>query len=288
MISRTQRILRQVSDYAGLADRWRDKLPLSFLGLIRGHLPVSGSRLDGFLRTVAGDFKVRPSILGGESAFLDISDPSMVTIFDELVLNATWDLSAVEGPFDLVLDLGAHTGLFSIMSAARYRRAAVVAFEPNPDNYHRLVRNVASFGSRVTPLEAAADIENGEKCFSVSNSFSGRLADSEIHEGLSGTASLVRTVSVKELVEDRAPSRLLLKMDIEGAEYPVLPDLIPVLPSATTLFLETHDGPDKVGGVNKRLIEAGFVLKHLRTHGQQNEFLAVRSTRPDHSIELAG
>ena len=43
---------------------------------------------------------------------------------------------------DVVIDVGAHVGAFSVMSAKRLKKGLVISFEPNPDIYHILKFNV--------------------------------------------------------------------------------------------------------------------------------------------------
>jgi len=43
---------------------------------------------------------------------------------------------------DVVVDVGAHVGAFSVMSAKKLKKGVVISFEPNPDIYHILKLNV--------------------------------------------------------------------------------------------------------------------------------------------------
>ena len=54
-------------------------------------------------------------------------------------------LARYEGPLDVVVDIGAHWGFFSILAADR-GAPFVAAFEPHPSNYMRIAQSVAETG----------------------------------------------------------------------------------------------------------------------------------------------
>lgn len=65
-------------------------------------------------------------------------------------------------PGDTVIDVGAHIGYFTLLLAALVGpKGRVLAFEPNPENYQRLLSHLAINGlANVTPFHMAV----GEKC----------------------------------------------------------------------------------------------------------------------------
>ncbi len=60
----------------------------------------------------------------------------------------------------VVIDVGAYTGLYSI--AAAKLGARVIAFEPNPKVYERLLKNIDNNGVTVEAYEAAAGRKEGD------------------------------------------------------------------------------------------------------------------------------
>lgn len=57
---------------------------------------------------------------------------------------------------DVVIDVGAHVGAFSVMSAKKLKNGLIISFEPNPDIYRLLKFNVYLNGLRnVIPLNVA-------------------------------------------------------------------------------------------------------------------------------------
>ena len=137
-------------------------------------------------------------------------------------------------PGDVVLDAGAHVGLFAIWLARECPACRVVALEPMAENHDCLLKNLAAAGAtRVEPhriaLGPAAGWGRMESC--TDRSIDHRLLGAE--SGDTGDppgadtvpADAVRSVSVGELVElSEADEIALLKADVEGAEYDAFAD----------------------------------------------------------------
>src|SRR5260370_33118079 len=67
-------------------------------------------------------------------------------------------LQDVEGP---VLDCGAHIGVFSVLLASNGVKQPIHAFEPEPENYALLERNIQGYGS-IAPIQKAVGRADGE------------------------------------------------------------------------------------------------------------------------------
>jgi hypothetical protein len=65
-------------------------------------------------------------------------------------------------------------------------------------------------------------------------------------------------------------------MDIEGSEDQVLPDVIPLLPITTAIFLETHNGLGSWEAFSDCLREAGFKTEVVRRREQFTDGFALR------------
>src|SRR2546430_9346304 len=125
------------------------------------------------------------------------------------------DWSSVE----FVLDLGGHVGSFTLWAAER-SPARFFVVEPNPAVFELLERNVRALGERVTLRRAAVAGETGEGWFAQDiDSASSRLTAAEPVGGLR-----VATVSLAQVFAESGFPRVdVVKMDVEGAEYPALP-----------------------------------------------------------------
>lgn len=128
-----------------------------------------------------------------------------------------------------VTDLGGNVGLFGVFARQRWTVGRMLTLEPDPDNL-RLLQATARNTTRWEVLAAAASVSVGEMQFAAG-------MESESRQARNGEASItVPTVDVFEI-----PPCDLLKIDIEGGEWPILTD--PRLPSlrARVIVMEWHE-----------------------------------------------
>lgn len=161
-------------------------------------------------------------------------------------------------PLDVVLDIGAHIGAFSLRALDR-GALLVKAVEPEPSNIVMFLKNVPD--PRVELVQAAAGWPSGRTILHVKQG-KGTDSHSLTKGGRTNKELLVRVVSLAQLCEDFAPT--FVKIDIEGAEYQL--DLIEGFPeTADRLFIEFHfhkrDDRQRALALRERLVsELGFSL----------------------------
>lgn len=126
-------------------------------------------------------------------------------------------------PGDVVLDVGAHIGLFAAYVGLRYPDVSVHAFEPFPDNFELLRENVER--NRVSNVRIYPFAISGD----------GRLLKMATNPENSGGASC-HSLTLTDRPADMIPSATLdavfdaldlercklLKIDCEGSEYEIL------------------------------------------------------------------
>lgn len=146
-------------------------------------------------------------------------------------------------PEDIVWDIGASVGLYSVHLGAR--AAKVVAFEPDPATYARLKENV-----NLNRLEAKIDCHQlalGEKSGELElatdglNGYAPVLAMGRLGRHEQRVKITVRTIDELAGEGFRAPS--VIKIDIEGAELLALKGSENLLGSGQrprVLFIEVH------------------------------------------------
>ncbi len=186
--------------------------------------------------------------------FRDFDD---LIMFEKVFMLGHYPLGDLGFEPDLVVDCGAHVGFFTLLASARFPGKERISFEPNPENFQCL-RGHAERNRLVGDLlEAAVASIAGEAAF-AGRGFRGSLV------GHDGEGSIrVRTVALNDLIADRRPRRLLVKMDIEGAEHELLPRLVPIMPTDAAIFFEWHGSRATWEGARDLLAEAGFQTRVL-------------------------
>lgn len=144
---------------------------------------------------------------------------------------------------DTIVDIGAHKGIVSCYLAKRYPGVNVLAYEPNPNNFAALVKNIAmNEASTVTPYNLAV---TGD----------GRRVNIEDNKDNSGGGKVIEgdsigSVTLRDIIAEHGKIALL-KIDCEGSEYEVLKD-IELLKNVRHIRGEFH----KSSGDPHALIEA--------------------------------
>lgn len=132
-------------------------------------------------------------------------------------------LRAVVAPDDVVVDIGANVGYYTLLFASLARKGRVIAFEPIPEQAALIERSLAANGhAHAVVHRLALSREAGEASFCVSRdkAFSS-LIDT-------GRVEAARSIRVKTQTLDgflaTEPAREigLLKIDVEGAEAMVI------------------------------------------------------------------
>jgi FkbM family methyltransferase len=160
------------------------------------------------------------------------------------------------------LDLGANVGLWGIWLHGRFRVGRLTALEPEPANAakHRRVIELNRLGDSWELIEAAAACADEPLPFTPGRATMGHIAA----HGAPGTIAVAGRDSFPLL--DGVD---LLKMDIEGAEWPILLDPRMVDVEAPVVLLEYHPEGSPSGNpeadAHRALAAAGYTT--WRTHG---------------------
>jgi FkbM family methyltransferase len=185
------------------------------------------------------------------------ADITHLWVADEVLIEQVYELDAVPFVPDLVIDLGANIGLFTLLAAKRWPKASLVCVEPHPTTFSFLCDNLALNGVNATKLQCALDAE-------VSMKFMEN--DGAVYQALSerATATRVMTVKFDSLLPAQANQKLLIKMDIEGSEVTVLEKLQARLPQDCFVFIELHKGDESLLWINDWAARNGFEFRSIR------------------------
>ncbi|MCB0596325.1 MAG: FkbM family methyltransferase [Lewinellaceae bacterium] len=161
----------------------------------------------------------------------------------------------------VIVDVGAHFGYFSIFASLNAGpEATIISVEPSQHNYNILRRNIRdSKVENVYPIRAAIADTAGEADLYLSrpeNHSLFREGDGPVE------TEKVRSITLDTLLQEQDLEEIdFLKLDCEGAEYPILLEAgSALLDRITTISLEFHD--------LKRQEYTGLALAlHLKAYG---------------------
>lgn len=142
---------------------------------------------------------------------------------------------------DVALDIGAHVGVVSVYLAKRYPEITVYAFEPVPDNFARLERNIEGL-KNVIPVPAA--VTGDGRVVTLHGNLSQNSGGSSMFVPNGHETFQAPSLTLQEIFERYRLERVkLLKLDCEGAEYGILGMDESLLERVDYLVAEFHTPP---------------------------------------------
>jgi FkbM family methyltransferase len=180
------------------------------------------------------------------------------------------------GPGDVFYDIGANTGGLALVAARTHAgRVPVVAFEPAPDSFAALVRNISAneLGAVVTPLQVALFDETGVLPF---------------HRARLGAGSALHAVG-QALDYARRP---FTPVAVERVATFKLDDLVGALklPPPTRIKLDVDGFESRVLAGAERLLAGGaceVYLELVAAHADDPHPAAVHALMAAHGYEAA-
>lgn len=163
--------------------------------------------------------------------------PSDEAVIREMWAEDVYQLRIVNLDGATLVDIGANIGAVSVWAASQGAR--VIAVEPEPDNLKYLRMNIADNGVDVTVDPVAVSDQAG----------TGFIAAGHGHSQLADTGTEVAVCTLAELLDRNNVTECVLKVDIEGSEYPLIAGAdIDTLKRVTFLTLEFDSATDEVFG----------------------------------------
>jgi len=162
----------------------------------------------------------------------------------------------------VILDVGANIGLFTLYAARQAPDARIFAVEPFPATFERLQQTVCdhSLRERVTCVNKAVMGDSGVYLMRDVALPSQQRGVTALKQGVAGAQ--VHGTTLSELMQACRLDRIdLLKMDIEGSEYPaLLATPLPVLGRIGRIALEYHGhcSPYSKQQIFRHFSDAGF------------------------------
>lgn len=188
---------------------------------------------------------------------------------------------------DIVWDVGASVGLFTMHAVQRVQR--VIAFEPDPETAGRLRKNVQlnGFMEKVDILQVALGEEEGKKELHTDGlgGLAPALGNLKRHSG----AVSVQVETIDRIYQQDAQGPTVLKIDIEGAELLALRGAKALLHSEQRpriIFLELHpEFLPSFGGsaeeVKKLIRDSGYTILSTEQRAEQQHLIALAPKNGD-------
>jgi FkbM family methyltransferase len=156
-------------------------------------------------------------------------------------------------PSPVILDVGAHIGLFSLWALGDNPASRILSVEASPDTFPKTRVNcdkARAQGRQWEVFHAAAWSKSGSVSFKTSGESMGH------HVSVEGGNILIPTLTLADMIEKaqkvyHAHSIEIMKVDIEGAEEEFIVAGEKMLPHIQNLIIELH--PEKCNVDNVRI-----------------------------------
>ena len=147
----------------------------------------------------------------------------------------------------LILDCGANLGMASLYFKWLYPAARIMAFEPDPDTFQLLVKNIASNGLDIQAHNCALWDKDEDLDFFIDDREPGSLLMSAYASRINGKCIRVQARKLSDFIEEQVD---FLKIDVEGSEQRILEELI---------------GSGKIANVRQMVVEYHHRIAHHKS-----------------------
>lgn len=258
-----------IKAYRGLQGKELDKLPLvrRTVNFLYHHLKPKGNI--ALIEVQGHKMYVDPR---------DMAIPRQLITYGHYEKYATELFKKLVKRGDVIVDIGAHIGHYTLIAADLVGEdGKVFAFEPAPDNYAFLVKNVEVNGyNNVTTVQKAVSNKGGTTKLLLNPHDTGQHA---IYNGHDDRNSLViETVTLDDFFKDKENRIDIIKMDVEGAEMLVLQGMSEILKRNNDLKIFTEFSPTMLRRAGsspeeylKQLMSYGFKLFYINEKSETLE-----------------
>jgi FkbM family methyltransferase len=228
-----------------------------------------------FLSAIDAGQSIESAVRSGYGWDLEpFASEMLLSQIDQIVIRQLNDFASDrEDP--TIIDCGANIGVSVLNYKRRFPRARIVAFEPDPTLYEVLRRNLErNHAADVKAVLGAVWTRTGEAAFISNGTDGGTIVAAE-----TPGAIRIRTVDLNDYLTEAID---LLKVDIEGGEYTLLPHILPRLVNVQNVIVECHIDQStvtKFGDIVRGLRDAGFHVA-FNTFGHWRDLVRQATVRP--------
>jgi len=147
-----------------------------------------------------------------------------------------------------IIDIGGHIGSFSIFANYKFPQSKIYAFEPYQQSYDIFQKNIEKRFLNIQVENCAisdSDNKTGGR-FLFDDKYENNLSANKIV--WDGSTSNFTTKTLKTVCKENNLNKIdLLKLDVEGAEYEILPSIIQtgIIKNIGCIVMELHKSQDR-------------------------------------------
>jgi FkbM family methyltransferase len=187
---------------------------------------------------------------------------SMLFLLHEIFAGCAYDFEPAR-PDPLIVDGGANLGMSVLFFRMRFPQAQIVAVEPHPEAFRLMEENTRGLGDGIERIRAALT-EDGAPATLIAPPSDGASLMSSVDATLvDGAGIAVEGLRLSDLIARQEREIDYLKLDVEGAEYGVVRDLVRTgaIARVREAAIEYHRTPAEPGGpdeIASALRDRGF------------------------------
>jgi FkbM family methyltransferase len=159
-------------------------------------------------------------VLGCRVTYFSLAN--LILLVEEILIRQVYEVGPLS-PGSSLVDCGANIGISVLFFRIRYPGVRITAFEPDPETYALLAKNVAANKwASIDLVNAAVGPREGMIDFYIDPLVPGSLTMSALKSRMHGSLRKVACVNLSSQLRGKVG---LLKLDIEGFEGAVLDEL---------------------------------------------------------------
>lgn len=234
-------------------------------------------KADDFLYSFSKPEGITLTKVRGKKMYIDMSD---LFVSRQLYMTGIWEKEVTDLVKGIVskgmtfIDLGSHIGYYTILAADLVgKNGRVFAFEPDPNNYALLIRNIEANGyENVTPVNKAVSNKTGAAKLFLNPDNKGDHKLWASHERQQWVN--VEATTLDNFFENHASRVDVIKMDIEGGEMAALRGMAKLIERNANLKIISEFWPRAIEETGfspteflNKLMEYDFKLYHISEQG---------------------
>jgi len=178
---------------------------------------------------------------------------------------------------DVIIDIGAHIGLFTLYASQYCTNGIIFCFEPVEENYSVLLDNITQNNLKnVKPFKSA--VSKNESTVTIYHN-----KDEAGHSMFSSTSHALKvdSISLKKIIDENYINQCnLIKMDCEGSEYEIIESLpLEYFKKISKMIIEYHFADSKPKLVNElktKLMTASFKISTVSHSSDMGLLYAIK------------